>query len=83
MKTVRTVRQVVQKNENLRCRPLYGLGDYMQVYYGEYENHHFWIKDVRYNHDRQTFEYLYGGGIMGGWMAEDQVVLIEKQKAAA
>lgn len=83
MKTVRTVTRVVEKTETIRHRPRFGLGDYMQVYYGEYENHNFWIKDIRYNHDRGCFQYLYGGGIMGGWMAEDQIVLIEKAQVAA
>lgn len=83
MKTVRTVRKIVERDEELRQQPQFGIRDYVQIYFGQYEGHHFWIKDVRYNHDHDCFQYLYGGGVMGGWMNERQLVLVRKAEEAA
>jgi len=83
VKTVVTITRVVERDEEVAATPKYGVGDYMEIYYGSYQNHHFWIRDVRYNHDKGCFQYLYGAGVMGGWMNEDQIVLLEKAKVAA
>lgn len=82
MKTVRTIRQVVERDEELKQQPKYAVGDVMEVYSGSYEGHTFWIKDIRYNHDRQCFEYLYSDFLMGGWYTDGQLTLLERKKAA-
>lgn len=82
MKTVRTVTKIVERDEEVRHAPKFSIGDYMEVYYGQYEGHNFWIKDIRFNHDRGCFQYLYGGGVMGGWMAEDQIIRVKRAVAA-
>lgn len=73
MKTIETVRQVVEREETLDVHPKYKVGQYMEVYCGQYEGHNFYIEDIRYNHDIRKFEYLYGG-FMGGWYLENCVV---------
>lgn len=75
MQTVRTVSHVVQIEEAVREKPEFSIGDYMRVEFGQHEGHSFWIRGVRYNHDRRCFEYLYQG-FMGGWLAENQISLI-------
>lgn len=74
MKTVRTVQQRVEKEEEINLKPKFEIGSYRQVYYGEYEDHCFTIKDVRYNHDLRYFEYLGLFGIGFQWMSEKQIV---------
>lgn len=73
MKAIRTIREERETPYTGSAKPKYKVGDYMRVYCGSYEGHCFSIKDVRYNHDRSTFEYLYGG-FMGGWYAEGAIV---------
>lgn len=74
VKTVRTVTQVVERDETVKAQPEFKIGDYLEVYSGPDEGHNFWVKDVRWNHDRKTFEYLYDGVLMGGWKPEANVV---------
>ena len=81
MKTVRTVMKVIERDEVVKRAPKFNIGDYMLVYYGQWEGHNFSIKEVRFNHDRESFEYLYDGLVMGGWMSEDQVVLVKEAAA--
>lgn len=78
MKTVRTVTSVVECDEDVRQKPEFAVGDYMEVYCGEYQGHHFWIKDIRYNHDSARFEYLYGGMLMGGWYPANRLELLKR-----
>lgn len=78
MKTIRTIRQVVERDERVAQRPEFQVGDYVEVYSGQNEGHHFWIKDVRFNHDVNCFEYLYGG-FLGGWHRESNIILIERK----
>lgn len=81
MKTVRTVCQIVEREEALQQKPEFRVGDYVEVYSGRNEGHHFWVKDVRFNHDHGQFEYLYGVPLLGGWHRENNVVLVERQTA--
>lgn len=65
--------------------PKFQIRDYVEVYCGSREGHHFWIKDVRWtdkypDYRGGTFEYLYDAPLMGGWLPEQFLVLI---KAAA
>lgn len=78
MKTIRTIRQVVERDEHVAQRPEFQVGDYVEVYSGQNEGHHFWIKDLRFNHDAKCFEYLYGG-FLGGWHREGNIVLVERK----
>lgn len=73
MKTVRTVRQVVEREESVKAQPKFSIGQYLEVYSGRCEGHNFTARDIRWNHDQNTFEYLYEG--MGGWLQENSVVL--------
>lgn len=54
--------------------PKYKVGDYMKVYCGQYEGHHFYIKEVRFNKKTDSYEYLYDGILMGGWYHENAIV---------
>lgn len=83
MKTIRTVRQVIEREEAIDRQPQFGFGDYVEVYYGRYEGHNFWIKDIRYNHDRNCYEYLYRIGFAGDWLGENQIVIVERRTEAA
>jgi len=81
MRTVRTVRKVVEVDEELRQKPKFSVGDYLRIYSGSYENHSFWVKEggIRYNHDIDRFEYLYGVGVvMGGWERETNLELVRR-----
>jgi hypothetical protein len=80
MKIVRTVRQVVEVDdyEPQGMKPQLGIGDYVEVYCGHNEGHHFWIKDIRFNADVPCFEYLYDDRLMGGWHGERCLVLRER-----
>lgn len=79
--TVRTVTSIVTKTEPVAEKPEFGVKDYVQVYCGQYEGHCFWIKEVRWNHDIQKFEYLYGGMLMGGWYTGGCLVLLKRAEA--
>jgi len=79
MKTVRTIRQVVERDEDVARRPELLLDDYVEVYSGQNEGHRFWIKDIRFNHDLDRFEYLYANPLMGGWHGENNIVLLERR----
>lgn len=72
MKAIRTVREI-RTTDSGSEKPKHKVGDYMCVYCGTNEGHHFYIKDIRYNYDINKFEYLYGG-FMGGWHAEGSIV---------
>lgn len=74
MKTVRTVRMVVEKNERLKRTPRFGKGDYLEIYSGYREGHCFYVKDMRFNHDTDSFEYLYDGMLIGDWVPEKCLV---------
>ena len=74
MKTVRTVRQIIEKEEGLSLSPKFQKGDYCQIYFGQDEGHCFTVKDVRFNHDNQAFEYLGLFGLYGDWKPEKMVV---------
>lgn len=82
MKTIRTVRQVVERDEDIAQEPEYAVGDYMEVYSGDFEGHNFWIKDVRFNYDSGCFEYLYWDLLFGGWYAAGQLTLVKSGAAA-
>lgn len=75
MKTIRTkvIREIVEKEEIIKQKPKFSKGDYVEIYYGSSEGSCFWISDMRYNHDRESFEYLHSG-FLGGWYKEDQLV---------
>lgn len=77
MKSVRTVHELREGTYNGKEKPKYKVGDYMRVYCGSFEGHNFWIKDVRYNYDRNKFEYLYNGY---GWHAEGTIVTAGSRK---
>lgn len=79
MKTVETMRYVMERDEELKQKPEFQMGDYVEVYSGRNEGHHFWVKDVRFNHDHGQFEYLYGTPLLGGWHQENRVVLVERK----
>ena len=71
MKAVRTVREMKETTHVGSDKPKHKVGDYMRVYCGSLEGHHFWIKDVRFNHDSQKFEYLHEPW---GWRQEGTIV---------
>lgn len=79
VKTIRTVMKRVEQEEEVHQAPKFGIGDYVEVYSGDREGHNFWIKDIRYDHDHQTYEYFYGS-FMSSWHVERQLVLVEKAK---
>jgi len=59
--------------------PEFQVGDYVEIYNGSREGHHFWIKDVRWtkkywDYPNGTFEYLYDTPLIGGWFAEQSLV---------
>lgn len=74
MKTIRTVSRIVHKEEELRQKPEFKIGDYLMVYAGSYENHCFYCKDIRYNHDSRKFEY-FGNVFWADWVPETNVVV--------
>lgn len=78
MKTIRTIRQVVERDEYVSEAPQFKIGDCVEIYSGTFEGHCFWIKDVRYNHDLERFEYLYGG-VMGGWYGEKNITIVKRK----
>lgn len=80
MRTTRTAHQIVERDEDIPQKPEFQIGDYVEVYSGRNEGHHFWIKDIRFNYDHGQFEYLYGVPLLGGWHLENQVVRLEKKK---
>lgn len=73
MKAIRTVSVQKVTEYTGREKPKYKVGDYLKVYCGTYQDHCFYVKEVRYNHDHNKFEYLYDSGIMGGWYLEGSV----------
>lgn len=79
MKTIRTITQVVERDEDIRQKPKLHIGDFVEIYTGHREGHGFWIKDVRFNHDRGQFEYCYGAPLLGGWHLENNLVLRERK----
>lgn len=82
MKTIRTVTQVVERNEQIGVTPKFNKQDYVEIYSGTYEGHCFTIADIRYNYDTERFEYLYYSyGIMGGWIPENNVVSSKSQRS--
>lgn len=74
MKAIRTVNEIRETEYKGSEKPKYKLNQYMEVYCGSYEGHSFYIKDIRYNHDINKFEYLYDGTLMGGWYSENRIV---------
>jgi hypothetical protein len=74
MKAIQTVRRVEETEYRGKAKPQYKRGAYMRVYCGSYQDHEFVVKDIRFNHDTNKFEYLYAGILMGGWYDEDSVV---------
>lgn len=83
MKTIRTVRRVVEaENDNFSVSPKYRVGDYMEVYCGQWEGHNFTVADVRFNYDWGGFEYL-KGDCLSAWYREDAVVLVYRKKEVA
>ena len=75
MKTVRTVKQVLEKNERLNLKPKYKKSQYLQCYCGSYEDHCFTVLDIRYNHDINRFEYFGRFGINNTWIPENFLVI--------
>lgn len=80
MKTVRTVRQVIEKDEELDQKPKYKIRQYMEVYAGQLEGHQFWIKEIRFNHDYTKYEYLHLAGLYGVWHFEDMIVPVREPR---
>lgn len=74
MKAIRTVTTTREETYRGTEKPKWKIGDYMRVYCGNYEGHCFKIKDIRYNHDINKFQYLYDGTLMGGWYSEGMIV---------
>lgn len=71
MKAVQTVRELRTTTYRGGDKPKHKIGDYVRVYCGTNEGHHFYIKDIRYNYDIGKFEYLYEPY---GWHAEGSIV---------
>jgi len=71
MKTIRTVRKIVKRNERPTKISKYNKKDYVEIYCGHNEGHCFVIKDIRFNYDIDKFEYLYDNVFMGGWIPEN------------
>jgi len=80
MKTIRTVRKIVERNERLTKIPKYNKKDYVEIYCGYNEGHCFVINDIRFNHDTGMFEYLYSNLLLGGWIAENCLTGIKVKK---
>ncbi|HET9285769.1 MAG TPA: hypothetical protein VFR24_27780 [Candidatus Angelobacter sp.] len=74
MKEIKTVTKTQTTEYVGKEKPKWKIGDYMRVYCGSYQDHHFYIKDIRYNADVHKFEYLYDGCLMGGWYQEGTIV---------
>lgn len=79
MKAIRTVHERHEFDYTGYEKPKHKVGDYMRVYCGSNQDRCFYIKDVRYNHDMQKFEYLYDG-MMGGWYPEGHIVEASSRK---
>lgn len=77
VKTIQTVRSRVEGEANLREMPEFKVGDWVEVYYGQYEGHNFVIKDVRWDYDHpEGYQYLRGDFVDGGaWYHENQLIL--------
>lgn len=72
-KTVRTVKRRISDVEELNISPKFSIGQWVEIYHGMYEGHEFTIRDIRYNHDRQRFEYLYEF-VGDHWYGEGQLI---------
>lgn len=72
--TIRTVRRTETKREKIDAKPEFKKGDYVEVCYGPWEGHHFWINAVRYNHDLRRFEYYRDNIMFEHWYGEDALV---------
>jgi hypothetical protein len=70
MKCIRTEHRVVEVEREISAKPKYKIGDYLEVYCGHLEGHEFVVKDVRYNLDRQCFEYKYNWPLEAEWYSE-------------
>jgi hypothetical protein len=73
MKSVRTVvtREIVTVTYTGTMKPRFKVGDYVRIFAGSMEGHHFTIKDVRFNYDIDGFEYFY---TFYGWHPESRLV---------
>jgi threonine dehydrogenase-like Zn-dependent dehydrogenase len=73
MKSVRTVVtcEIVTVEYTGKLKPRFKVGDYVRVFAGLQEGHHFTIKDIRFNHDNESFQYYYP---LYGWYAESWLV---------
>ena len=53
--------------------PKHKAGDWLKIYCGRDEGHAFVVKGVRFNLDRDTFEYLRDATWCQEWLAENTV----------
>jgi hypothetical protein len=72
--TIRTERRVVEERRFIQDVPKFKKGDYVEVYSGRMEGHEFVIADVRYNYDRQDYEFFYNWPLGDEWYVAGQLV---------
>lgn len=74
MKAVRSITKLTETEYRGSEKPKHKVGDNVRIYCGSDQDHHFVIKDIRFNHDTGKFEYRRDG--LGGfeWRAEGTIV---------
>lgn len=68
-----TTRKLVTSRYTGKDRPKHKVGDWLKIYCGRDEGHAFVVKAVRFNLDRDKFEYLRDATWCKEWLMEGMV----------